>query len=109
MATITKQVVTDDLDNTTEDVLTCYVALGEGAVEIDLSPDNRVELEEFLAKYFEAGRPVRQRAERARRAARAKSASPTTDKTRMQAIRKWGIENGYQVSERGRIPNTVVE
>ena len=41
MATIITQVLTDDLDKTTtEDVLTCYVALGESAVEIDLSGDN---------------------------------------------------------------------
>jgi hypothetical protein len=33
----------------------------------------------------------------------------TTDRAQTQAIRDWARRNGHQVSDRGRIPSTVLE
>jgi hypothetical protein len=98
----------DGLDNSiTEDVITCYVALGTDAVEIDLGAENREELETFLSKYFEAGRPVKPG--KPARPARPKQSPPTSrsDRDRTHDVRQWAIDNGYTVSARGRISKEV--
>lgn len=105
VATQTQITMVDDIDGSTEDVLTCYLALGETAVEIDLSTANREELENFLARYIEAGRTVRP--DKPARGRQAKSASKRTDRDQTAAVRAWAQENGYTVSARGRISREI--
>lgn len=107
MATHVVETTIDDLDESvTEDVITCFVALGESAVEIDLGPDNREELENFLAKYFEAGRSVKP--DEAGRGQHAEPARKVADRDRTHEIRSWAKEKGFDVSERGRISKKIV-
>lgn len=106
MATSTVVTLVDDLDGSTGDVLTCFVALGETAVELDLSAEHRVELEEFLHRFLAAGRPV------VPEPAAGKGASPrgrtSVDRERLARIRDWARESGLQVADRGRLKAEVV-
>ena len=70
--------------------------------EIDLNAKNAAALRKQLAPYIE----------HARRAGRASSGRPgrtAANRQRSGDIRAWAKEHGLAVSERGRIPATVVE
>lgn len=106
VATQTVTTLVDDIDGTTDDVVTCAFGLGDSLFEIDLNTAHREELESVLAKFVAAARQVR--AERPARQPR-QVKSERTDRDHTHAIRQWAKENGYQVSERGRISKTLVE
>lgn len=74
--------------------------------EIDLSDDNAAALRAELAQYVAAGRRTGGR--KVRVAAGPSAAPAPADRERSRAIRAWATENGYQISERGRIPSDVV-
>ena len=59
MATQTVTTLVDDIDGTTEDVVTCAFGLGDSHFEIDLNAAHREELESVLAKFVAAARQVR--------------------------------------------------
>src|SRR5512142_2424288 len=71
--------------------------------EIERSEAHAAQLDEFLAPYLEHARRVSDggRAGRGRR-------PPRQTREDTQAIRQWAREQGYQVSDRGRIPTDVV-
>ena len=96
----------DDIDGSTDDVLTCAFGLGDASFEIDLSAAHREELESVLAKFVASARPVRGigpvRTRKAETAGR-------VDRDHSHAIRLWAKDNGFEVSERGRISKTIVE
>lgn len=107
MATQTQVTIVDDINGSTEDVITCAFGLGDSQYEIDLGPDNREELEQFLERFIQAARPVR--SDKSGRASRAKSARKVIDRDRTAEIRSWAKDAGLDVSERGRISKAVVE
>ncbi len=76
-------------------------------VEIDLTDKNAADLEEVLAPYLAAGRPIPApaAAPRARPSRRSASAGQLSEDSR--AVRTWGRGQGYQVSDRGQIPRAV--
>lgn len=110
-----KQIITsliDDLDGSpAED--TVSFALDGNAYTIDLNNKNALKLREFLDPYIQAGT----RAGRVpgvpqlqRQRPQVQRVSPTVEeKQRNTAIREWANNNGYDVSDRGRIPGPVVE
>ncbi len=66
-------------------------------IEVDLSNRNRGILERYLDKYFEVGRPVlRQNQIR-------------NNVCDLKRIRAWAAKNGYTLSNRGRIPLSVMK
>jgi len=69
--------------------------------EIDLKPANGQKLEQELAKYIEQARRAS--------ASRRRAGSPARDRERPAEIRQWARKRGIEVSDRGRIPSTVVE
>src|SRR5512135_1883336 len=71
--------------------------------EIELSEEHAAEFDEFLAPYLEHARRVGGggRAGRGQR-------QPRQTRQDTEAIRRWAREQGYQVSDRGRLPNDVV-
>ncbi len=69
--------------------------------EIDVSPDEAVELDAVMGKYIQHGRRVG-----GRRQTRA-GKTPIQGKGESDAIRSWARENGHQVSDRGRISKKV--
>ena len=107
-----KQVITlltDDLDGGEAD-RTVEFGLDGVNYTIDLSEKNagklRKALDPYLAVATRAGRGGGDG-----RAAR-RSPAPSTGRAsrdQNQAIREWATKNGYEVSERGRIPSSIVE
>lgn len=97
----------DDLDGTA-------LEAGEGesvpfsldgiAYEIDLTDENAETLRGALSPYIAAGRRVgRASAPSATAPARGKS------RTDLAAVRAWANDNGHSVSDRGRVPASVLE
>jgi hypothetical protein len=100
-------VLTDDIDGGDAD-RTIEFALDGVNYAIDLSEKNAGKLRKVLDPYLAAASPVRRISGNGRIAARAvKPVRANRDQN--QAIREWAVKNGYEVSERGRIPSTIVE
>lgn len=87
---------------------TVLFSLDGVAYEIDLSEDHASELRDALTRFIAGGRAVS--------SARAASGQAGSRRPRRRSgqedygqVRAWAKENGYQVSERGRVPATVLE
>ena len=100
----------DDLDGT-------ELAQGEGETisfaidgnnyEIDLSRDHARLFRAATEKYVNAARVAGKASKATGRSRGAGAASgPKRD---LAAVRSWAAANGHQVSERGRVPNAVLE
>ncbi|MFC4003171.1 Lsr2 family protein [Prauserella oleivorans] len=100
----------DDLDGSEADE-TVEFGLDGVTYEIDLSADNAEELRDTLAPYIEHARRAggRKRAAGKRTNGQAPVRSSASGREQNQAIRAWARENGFQISERGRIPSEVTE
>ena len=92
----------DDLDGSPAAVTVRFGYNGRD-YEIDLSEEHTAELEEFFAPYLEHAR----RAGGGGRAGRGQR-QPRQTRQDTEAIRRWARDHGYQVSDRGRLPNDVV-
>ena len=110
MAKQTHTITTDDLDGS-QDAQTYTFAVDGQSYEVDLSDENKNKLDEALAPFVGVATKVSGgRAGRASTPGRRPSSSSTpADKERLSNIRAWARDNGYEVSDRGRIPNKVVE
>lgn len=103
----------DDIDGTLLDVgsgETIYFALDGIAYEIDLTDENAAALRDALAPFVAAGRSVssgRSGSSGASNAGGRKRRRPGQED--YSAIRAWAKDNGYQMSERGRVPAAVIE
>ena len=101
----------DDLDGS-EAVGTVTFSLENRAYEIDLSDENTDKLHDALAPFIEHARKA---AGRSGARGRTRGQAPMTDaparsnREETQAIREWARQNGHQVSDRGRIPKSVLE
>ncbi len=111
-----KQVITlltDDLDGGEAD-RTVEFGLDGVNYTIDLSEKNAGKLRKALDPYLKAATRVGRGGAGGGGEARAPRRSGTSGTGRAsrdqnQAIREWAAKNGYKVSERGRIPTSVVE
>ncbi|WEG07793.1 Lsr2 family protein [Microbacterium horticulturae] len=94
----------DDIDGTVlgpGEGQTVLFSLGGVGYEIDLTDDNADALRELFAPYVSAARTVS-----GRRRSSGKSSAGRRD---LAAVRAWARDNGHQVSDRGRIPATVLD
>ncbi|MFC4852862.1 histone-like nucleoid-structuring protein Lsr2 [Actinophytocola glycyrrhizae] len=95
----------DDLDGTSsEDVSTVSFGLDGVEYEIDLSERNAENLRKEVAEYVAAARRTGGR--------RRRGTSPngeSANRGEAGVIREWALENGYELSARGRMPSHVVE
>jgi hypothetical protein len=107
MAKQTITLLTDDLDGSEAD-RTVEFGLDGVNYTIDMSDKNTGKLRKALGPYLAAGSRVSRAAGSGRIAAR-NTPSPRANRDQNQAIREWAKKNGYEVSERGRIPASVVE
>ncbi|MDQ0378761.1 histone-like nucleoid-structuring protein Lsr2 [Amycolatopsis thermophila] len=101
----------DDIDGSEADE-TVEFGLDGISYQIDLSAENAEELRDALAQYVEHARRAggRKRGTPGRApAGKVAGRSASVDREQNQAIRAWARKNGYQVSDRGRIPSEVVE
>jgi len=92
--------LTDDLDGTEADE-TVSLAFRGVNYELDLNAKNAAALEKALSKYLDVARRVSS-ARPARPRGSRRSGGNRGD-AKVPAIREWARENGYQVSDRGRI------
>ncbi|GAA4010133.1 Lsr2 family protein [Allokutzneria multivorans] len=98
----------DDLDGTAaDDISRIEFAVDGVTYEIDLNEGNATKLRDSLEPFVEAARRVGGRAKRGTASSGAAGSGRTKDEIR--AIREWAKTNGHDVSDRGRIPSTVIE
>jgi len=98
----------DDLDGTAaEDVSTVSFALDGVSYEIDLSEANAEKLRAGLEEFVNSARRTGGRVKRG--AAPSKRPGSPASREQTKAIRDWARQNGYELSDRGRIPATVIE
>ncbi|MDT0142802.1 Lsr2 family protein [Microbacterium sp. PRC9] len=101
---ISQTLITDDLtgeelpETDAENITFTY---GGVSYEIDLSKKNAKKLDDFIAPYVDAARKVGKAP-----AAKSKAGGPAYA---LEEVRQWAKENGYEVNDRGRIPNKVLE
>lgn len=93
----------DDLDGTDlgETANTLSFAFDGKDYTIDLSDGNAETFRQVIAPYIEAGRRVT--------GTRTKTARAHSSSGNTRAVRKWARANGYDVSDRGRIPAHVMD
>jgi hypothetical protein len=104
---VTVQLV-DDLDGTVaEDISTVTFGLDGASYEIDLTGGNADKLRDSLADLVGSTRRTGGRAKRGTTIKGA--AAPAANREQTKAIRDWARQNGYELSDRGRIPSTVIE
>ncbi|WP_129658457.1 histone-like nucleoid-structuring protein Lsr2 [Rothia halotolerans] len=95
-------ILTDDLDGG-EANETVRFSLDGGQFEIDLSAENAEKLREAVAPFKASARKVTpNKNQRAPKSASSSSKNPDTP-----LIRQWAKENGYGVSDRGRIHEDI--
>ncbi|PPH13306.1 MULTISPECIES: Lsr2 family protein [unclassified Rathayibacter] len=105
-----KLTLVDDLDgNPIEDGKggTVRFALEGVSYEIDLNDSNIEQLHAALATFIDAGRKTGGRAGAS--SAPSNSSAKKSNPKELQAIREWAKSNGHKVSDRGRIPTSIVE
>lgn len=105
MAQKVQVILVDDLDGG-EAEETVSFALDGVSYEIDLSAGNAAQLRDSLGSWIGHARRVGGRAASGRRAASApRGRSGSRDLT---AVRSWARDNGFQVSDRGRVSSEVL-
>jgi hypothetical protein len=109
--TVAKQVITvltDDLDGGDADA-TIEFGLDGVMYTIDLSEKNGAKLRKTLDPFLAAATRVGRTGGTGRIGSRAAVAPARANRDQNQAIREWAVKNGYEVSERGRIPAAIAE
>jgi hypothetical protein len=101
-------VLTDDLDGGDAD-RTVEFGLDGVNYTVDLSEKNAGKLRKALDPYLAVASRVGRAGGSGRIASRVAAAPSRANRDQNQAIREWAAKNGYEVSERGRIPASIVE
>ena len=100
----------DDIDGTVLDVgegETVHFSVDGNAYEIDLTSAHADELRAALQPYVDAARRA-QRSTGARTSGRGASGRRPSRNPETAVIRAWAAENGFTVSERGRVPSEIL-
>ena len=99
-------VLVDDLDGS-EAAETVSFALDGTSYEIDLNEGNAASLREALSGYVGHARKVSGGGSRRSGSSRRSGGSGGGSSSNTRAVREWAKQNGYDVSERGRIAADV--
>jgi Lsr2 len=94
-----RTIIVDDIDGSQSEFETRTFNLGGDKWEIDLSPRNPVALHTALRPFIAKGR----------RTATARAGPPRKRAPESDAIRAWAKGNGFEVNDRGRIPQDVLD
>ncbi|PZR51602.1 Lsr2 family protein [Xylanimonas oleitrophica] len=100
----TQVVLFDDIDGSEADETVSF-ALDGVSYEIDLTSAHAAELRDALATWVGHARKTTGRAGSAQRGTSRRGGA---DRAQLGKIREWAKENGYQVSDRGRISAEVM-
>lgn len=108
MARQTIVTFTDDIDGSEKDVRTVQFGIDGQTFEIDLSDGNRAKLMAALEPFIKAGTKVTNnvRPIGSAKSARVNSSKPTPEY--LKAVRTWVRDNGYKVSDYGRVPDYML-
>jgi len=87
---------------------TVNFSLDGQSYEIDLSNENATKLRDDFAQYVGHGRKVGSNGSAGRPSGN-RSRPSSGDKRDLGPVREWGRQNGYDVSERGRVKASVIE
>ncbi|MDL9947636.1 Lsr2 family protein [Gordonia sp. ABSL11-1] len=97
--------VIDDIDGKVlDDYETVRWSLDGKTYEFDTSAKHAAQFRDSLTKYVSVSRVTSSRGVK-----RTTPISTTRSKEQTKAIRDWANKNGYDVSDRGRIPLSVIE
>jgi hypothetical protein len=94
----------DDTDKSTADETVAF-SLDGVSYEIDLSSANAARLRDDMSHWVGHARSTGGRRPSRRRG----GGSASTKRANVSAVREWARAQGYQVSDRGRVPGTVQE
>lgn len=95
----------DDLDGTAaDDITTVTFGLDGAEYQIDLTENNAAKLRNRLDNFVKAARRT---GGRVKRGTAPKAAVPAANREQTKAIRDWARQNGFELSDRGRIPANV--
>ncbi len=103
MAQKVQVILVDDVDGGEADETVSFALDGIG-YEIDVSATNAEAIREALAPFVGHARRVGGRATVRGKVAKSRPAAERTD---LSDVRAWARENGYQVSDRGRVSSEV--
>ena len=106
MAKHTTVTLVDDLDGGEADEQVQFAVDGK-TYEIDLSSKNAERLRDSLAPYVSAARRAGGRS--AASTSGSSNSSSASDRAMNRAVREWAVAQGMKISERGRIPSSVLE
>lgn len=95
----TRKVVESDISGKT-DAATFTFGVGETWYEIDLTDDEKKQLEGQLKDYMKKGRKASERPGK-------KKIVPDTSVEEREQIREWAKEQGYEFAPYGRIPKKI--
>lgn len=103
-------VLEDDLDGGTADE-TVKFGLDGTSYEIDLSKENAAKLREVFVPYITGARKATRGGVvlGGRVATRAARGTASADREQNKAVRAWAKRKGKNISERGRIPQGIVD
>jgi Lsr2 len=112
MARKVQVILSDDLDENLPADETVSFSLDGTSYEIDLAEKNAKELREVFSRYVSAARKVGRGGRSSSGSgggARSRGTGGRMDREQAGAIRDWARKNGHAVSDRGRIPASVVD
>ena len=112
MARKVQVILSDDLDDNLSADETVSFSLDGTSYEIDLADKNAKEMRDVFSRYVSAARKVGRGSRTSGGGAgsgRGRSAGGRMDREQAGAIRDWARKNGHSVSDRGRIPASVVD
>jgi hypothetical protein len=98
----------DDIDGSRADETLTY-GLDGAMYEIDVSAEHAEKLRASLAKFVLKSRRIGRGRVTATSRGRSSAAPARGDRAQNQAIRDWAKTKGLEVSDRGRIPASVIE
>ena len=110
MARKVQVILSDDLDENLSADETVSFSLDGTSYEIDLADKNAKEMRDVFSRYVSAARKVGRGTPRVRWWPLPRpSTGGRMDREQAGAIRDWARKNGHAVSDRGRIPASVVD
>jgi hypothetical protein len=112
MARKVQVILSDDLDENLSADETVSFSLDGTSYEIDLADKNAKEMRDVFSRYVSAARKVGRGSRPSGGgggSSRGRSSGGRMDREQAGAIREWARKNGHSVSDRGRIPASVVD
>lgn len=103
-----KTIITDDFDGSTPAETTYFSVAGKDYA-IDLNEEHRAELTDALAKVDELMKDYTDKARPMGKSSTGTARRSSKSSQDSKAVRAWAQENGYEIGDRGRIPEDIQE